>query len=107
MLLERTFTMRRIKPSKSEIKKFLDSAVIDPNQTRNYFERQLTEQGEPAYFEVRVTEYMAGAARIRERFKTTTLKGRKALLEEYAQNMRQAATALALAVGKVNEKYET
>lgn len=98
--------MKRIRPNKTEMRLFLQSAVIDPNKPGNFFERQIVEQGDPGYFEIRTIERMAEALRIRERLKTSKGKGRQTLLEEYQLVMRQAATAIALAVGKVNETYE-
>lgn len=98
--------MKRIRPSKTEMRLFLQSAIINPNKPGSFFERQLVEQGEPGYFEVRVIERMAEAQRLRERLKTSKGKGRQTLLEEYQLVMRQAATAIALAAGKVTETYE-
>ena len=97
--------MRKLRPVRAEIKKFLDSAIIDPNKRGEFIHNQLVEQGDPSYYEVRVVEYAGEARRIRERIKTTSGKGRATLVELYRETMRKAATALAISVGKIDEKY--
>jgi len=92
----------KIHPSKVEIKRFLDSAVVDPNKRDDFITRQLVIHGDPAYFETRVVEYMQEASRLRSRILAN--RGRKPtiLLEEYALVMRKAATAIAISVGKLD-----
>lgn len=94
--------MQRVQPNRAQIKSFLDGAVIDPNKRDDFITQQLVEQGTPEYFETRVIEYMAEVASIRRRMKSASGQGLKTLKELYTLKMRQAATALAISVGKVN-----
>lgn len=97
--------MPRVQPDRTALKKFLDSAIIDPNKKGNMLEQTLVESGEPAYFEVRVVEYMTEAKRIRERMKTAHGKGLATLVEEYNLVLRKAATNLAVAACKVSVEH--
>lgn len=85
-----------MKPGRAEIKKFLDGAVIDPNKKGNFLERQIVENGEPSYFEMRVMEHMAEARRLRER-----MVNDQTLSEEYWLIMQKAATMLAVSACKI------
>jgi len=96
----------KVRPNKTEIKKFLDSALIDPNKRDDYISRQLVENGDPSYFEMRVVEYMQEARRLRIRISASRVRP-TTLLEEYEFIMRKAMTAIAIAAGKLKVENET
>jgi hypothetical protein len=93
--------MQRVQPDKAKLKKFLDSAVIDPNKKGNLVEQQLVENGDAPYFEIRVIEFMGEARRLRERMKHASGKGLATLVEEYNVVMRKAASNIAISTCKV------
>jgi hypothetical protein len=86
---------------KLNLRKFLNSAVIDPNDKKQPILRTIIEEGTARHFELKAMEYIEEAARIRTRMEDSKRTG-ETLLEFYLEKLRLAATYLSLAAEKTN-----
>jgi hypothetical protein len=80
-----------IRPNKTDIKRFLAQAAIDPNRRNaTLVEKQVVAQGDSAHFELKIAEQMGHLQRIRSKLRTCPPKNRPAVVKEYQEQMRLA-----------------
>jgi hypothetical protein len=85
---------------KVNLRKFLNSAVIDPNDRKDSILYQIVEEGTPQQFEMKAMECIQEAHRIGLRLEERS--NDETLLEFYVEKMRLAATYISLAAEKTN-----
>lgn len=86
---------------KTNLRTFLNSAVVDPNDKKQPILKTIIEEGTPRQFELKAMEYIEEAGRIRLRMDDSKRVG-ETLLEFYLEKLRLAATYLSLAAEKTN-----
>ena len=89
---------------KAKLRKFLNDAVIDPNDKKDRLLHAIVEEGTSHQFELKAMEYIEEAARLRQRYNA---KNDSTLLELYCEKLRLAATFVALAAEKLTDEERT